>query len=102
MAKKVVRAEVYGPEDGNNCCAFLLGLIERMEHRQDRWHAMPPSYDFPKDGEGNALMKAIRPVGSMDGSAGDGHGAHAGGEGEHLCLKMLAGTRRMLEAFDWE
>jgi hypothetical protein len=27
-------------------------------------------------------------------------GAH--GKGEHLCLKMLAGTRKMVDGLDWD
>jgi len=98
MAKKVVRAEVHGPSDGTNCCAYLLGLITAMEKRQDQWHKMPPPMDFPKDKDGNAMSRSM--------TVGEGAGGHAIGSEcdpaqEHLCLKMLEGTRRMVDAFDW-
>lgn len=54
---------------------------------------MPPAGDFPRDGAGNVMSRSFRPAGE----AGD-----CAQQGEHLCLKMLAGTRRMVEAFDWE
>jgi hypothetical protein len=46
LAKKVVRAEVYGPnggggEPGHEDCPFFLGLVEKMEKRQEGWHEMP-------------------------------------------------------------
>ena len=101
MAKKVVRAEVHGPSDGTNCCAYLLGLIAAMEKRQDQWHKSPPPLDFPKDSKGNTMSRSF--------TAGVGAGDHATGsecqpahgDGEHLCLKMLEGTRRMVDTFDW-
>jgi hypothetical protein len=98
MAKKVVRAEVHGPSDGTNCCAYLLGLISAMEKRQDQWHKMPPSMDFPKDKDGNLMSRSM--------TVGEGAGGHAIGTEcdpaqEHLCLKMLEGTRRMVDTFDW-
>ena len=63
---------------------------------------MPPPMDFPKDGNGVTMSRSF--------TAGEGAGGHATesecvppahGEGEHLCLQMLAGTRRMVESFDW-
>lgn len=101
MAKKVVRAEVYGFSDGTSCCAYLLGLITAMEKRQDHWHKSPPPVDFPKDSNGNTMSRSFE--------AGGGSGSHATGsecqpahgDGEHLCLKMLEGTRRMVDTFDW-
>lgn len=108
MAKKAVRAEVYGPadgeSDGNDCRPHLLGLIGSMEKRQDRWHRTPCAEDFPKDKEGNYVSRKFGGTEGGDGrekagSNGEGQGHE---EGEHLCLKMLAGTRRMVEGFDWD
>lgn len=98
MAKKVVRAEVHGPSDATSCCAYLLGLISAMEKRQDQWHKMPPPMDFPKDNNGNVMLRSM--------TVGEGAGGHAIGSEcdpaqEHLCLKMLEGTRRMVDTFDW-
>lgn len=101
MTKKVVRAEVHGPSDGTNCCAYLLGLITAMEKRQDQWHKNPPPLDFPKDSNGITMSRSF---GAGEGAAGhvtEGHGLPAYGGGEHLCLKMLEGTRRMVDTFDW-
>lgn len=96
MVKKVVRAEVHGPADGNECCPCLLGLIAQMEKRQDRWHQAPPAQDFPRGGDGEFLSRDFRLAG------GCGNGSEKAFEKEeHLCLKMLAGTRRMVESFDW-
>jgi hypothetical protein len=96
MAKKVVRAEVHGPTDGSDCCPYLLGLITTMEGRQGRWHnKMPCLEDYPKDKEGNPVLAAG--LATSGNGVGNGHG-----EGEHLCLKMLAGTRRMVDGFDWD
>jgi hypothetical protein len=59
LAKKVVRAEVYGPGDGeladrrgwnmadswvgegHERCSFFLGLAEKMRRRQEYWHHKP-------------------------------------------------------------
>lgn len=101
MAKKVVRAEVHGPSDGTNCCAYLLGLITAMEKRQYHWHKHPPPMDFPKDSSGNMMSRSFTAGEGAGGHAAEGHGSPAHEEGEHLCLKMLEGTRRMVDTFDW-
>jgi hypothetical protein len=101
MAKKVVRAEVYGPSDGNECCAFFLGLVKAMETRQNRWHNMPPPSDFPKDSNGNRLQRDLTPGGHGVGHVAGSQCVTANGEEEPLCVKMLAGTRRMVDGFDW-
>jgi len=104
MAKKVVRAEVYGPQDGSECCPHLLGLITQMEERQERVHRSPPSLDHPRDKTGSLISRTF----SMGPECGSGRmgesessNAHAHGKGEHLCLKMLAGTRKMVDGLDW-
>lgn len=101
MAKKVVRAEVYGPADGNDCCAYFLGLVTAMEKRQDRWHQMPPPTDFPKDSDGNMMPRNLEASGNDAGHRTGSECMQAQGEAEPLCLKMLAGTRRMVDGFDW-
>lgn len=86
LTKKVVRAEVYGPAEGNNCCPYFMGLLEQMETRQHYYHcheeAIPD--DFPKDPE---------------------TGVKLGGKNipkeEHLCLKLVGFARKVVEAFDW-
>lgn len=105
MAKKVVRAEVHGPADGSECCPYLLGLITQMEQRQERTHRAPPSIDHPRDKTGNPMSRTF----SMgpecrSGSVAEGESsqAHGHGKGEHLCLKMLAGTRKMVDGLDWD
>jgi hypothetical protein len=106
MAKKVVRAEVYGPQDGSECCPYLLGLISQMEMRQERTHRAPPSsMDHPRDATGSLISRTFSMgpecEGGRVGEDGSTH-VYAHGKGEHLCLKMLAGTRRMVEGLDWE
>lgn len=100
MAKKVVRAEVHGPADGKECCPYLLGLIGTMEQRQDRWHKAPPPTDFPRDKDGAPIPRVL-PSNVHSGSHA-GEGTHGQEQGEHLCLKMLAGTRLMIDGFDWD
>ena len=100
MAKKVVRAEVYGPADGSGeCSPFLLGLITQMEERQERMHRAPPSFDHPRDRTGNAMSRTFEMGVGRVGGEGDREEL---GKGEHLCLKMLAGTRKMVDGLDWE
>jgi hypothetical protein len=100
MAKKVVRAEVYGPADGSDeCSPFLLGLITQMEERQERVHRAPPSFDHPRDRTGNAMSRTFEMGGGRVGGEGEREEL---GKGEHLCLKMLAGTRKMVDGLDWE
>ncbi|KAK4560521.1 hypothetical protein LTR86_005718 [Recurvomyces mirabilis] len=81
MCKKVVRAEVFGPADGNSCCPFLVGIIEQMEGRQEHWHdkdhSMPE--DFPRDQNGGPLGGGNIP------------------KEDHLC----AYSRKVVEGFDW-
>jgi hypothetical protein len=112
MAKKVVRAEVYGPaaDDGSDegsSGPFLLGLISQMEKRQERMHRAPLAVDFPRDREGGLISRSFE-IGDGDGrvgeagGGGESDGGHGHGKGEHLCLEMLAGTRKMVDGLDWE
>lgn len=85
MTKKVVRAEVYGPSDGNSCCSHFTGLLQQMEDRQKYFHGqIDLPEDFPRD-----------PV----------TGVKMGGgnipKEEHLCLKLVGCARKLVEGFDW-
>ncbi|PKS09636.1 hypothetical protein jhhlp_004255 [Lomentospora prolificans] len=46
LARKVVKAEIAGTADGSR--NSFLHLVDALEARQVRWHASPPSPDFPK------------------------------------------------------
>lgn len=85
MAKKVVRAEVHGPTDGNTCCPFLLGVTAAMTARQERWHS--ESFEIPAD------------------CPRDFHGVVAMGRRlpreEHVCLKLAAFAEKLVSGFDW-
>lgn len=83
MAKKVVRAEVHGPSDGNTCCPYLMGLTKQMEDRQEKWMGAPIPHDFPLDSAGV-------PIGGKNIPRED-----------HLCLKLVAYCRKLVDAFDW-
>lgn len=111
MAKKVVRAEVHGPTDVSDTIAssrpYFLGLITQMEQRQDRWHRTPPVQDQPRDKDGHPMSRSLGMGSSSSAGEGEIEGCENGraqvhGQEEHLCLKMLAGTRRMVDGFDWD
>ncbi|QIX02259.1 hypothetical protein AMS68_007776 [Peltaster fructicola] len=87
MCKKVVRAEVFGPSDGNKCCPYLTDLMTQMEKRQLQWHATPLPGDAP--------LACVRPIGD--------HGILTAehNHDDKLCLKMISFSRRMLESCDW-
>lgn len=79
MTKKVVRAEVHGPSDGNLCCPSFLGLIKQMRQRQEGWHCRTMVADAPNGlPVGNCLPKE-----------------------NHLCLKLAACAERITQEFDW-
>ncbi|KAK4634807.1 hypothetical protein CLAFUW4_00919 [Fulvia fulva] len=84
MCKKVVRAEVHGPSDVNDCCPYLLGLATQLEERQNRWHAGPPPEDFPHN------MQA-RPVGQSVITPKE----------DRLCLKMVHYSQKLAEGLDF-
>ncbi|KAK5108388.1 hypothetical protein LTR62_008344 [Meristemomyces frigidus] len=86
MCKKVVRAEVFGPNDGNGCCNYLIGVVERMESRQEHWHdrkGPDSAQDFPKDKDGVAIGGSNIP------------------REDHVCLKLCAYARKVVAGFDW-
>jgi hypothetical protein len=78
----------------------LLGLIAQMQERQERIHRDPPSLDHPRDQAGNPMSRAFSMGPESASGREEGTGSH--GKGEHLCLKMLAGTRKMVDGLDWE
>lgn len=84
LAKKVVKAEIYGSDDG---CPHFIGLAEQMEQRQARWHSH--CADAELSGDVQRVRHAVNGV------------AHAQGGGEHLCLKMIAVARQIVDGFDW-
>ncbi|KAF7187339.1 Transcriptional regulator alnR [Pseudocercospora fuligena] len=98
MCKKVVRAEVYGPEDGNECCPYFLGIIKQMEDRQADWHKRPCPPDFPRDENGNLVGGHARAGGEMDGEVED---AHSKQKEVPLCLKMAVFAKSLVGGFDW-
>lgn len=85
MAKKVVRAEVYGPSDGNTCCPFFTGLTKAMFERQSEWHqegrALPA--DFPRDKEGQLIGGPRAP------------------REDHMCMKFRDYAERLVDGLDW-
>jgi hypothetical protein len=85
MAKKVVRAEVHGPSDGNNCCCYFKGLTAKMQERQEKWHrpdhVMPD--DMPRTADGTPI------------------GGHYTPKEDHVCMKLIAYADKLVEGFDW-
>ncbi|KAH9845513.1 trypacidin cluster transcription factor-like [Teratosphaeria destructans] len=85
MVKKVVRAEVQGPVDGNGCRPYFLGLTQKMRNRQDRWHR--PDFalasDFAKGADGIPI------------------GGHRMPREDHLCMKMVDYAETVVLDFDW-
>jgi hypothetical protein len=84
MAKKVVRAEVHGPSDGNTCCPFFMQLTSQMEERQNRWHRLPLPQDYPKGGSKGTLHRTVETK-----------------DGEHQCLKNVMFAKQLVDDFDW-
>ena len=84
IAKKVVRAEVHGPSEGNHCCPWFLELVGQMEKRQEYWHDKPVPEDFPRD----ALTGEV--IGGRNMKRED-----------HICLKYAGYARRLVGGFDW-
>ncbi|KXT04244.1 hypothetical protein AC578_7957 [Pseudocercospora eumusae] len=96
MCKKVVRAEVYGPEDGNECCLYFLGIIKQMEDRQANWHKRPCPPDFPK--HGNLIGGHAKAGSKVDAEVED---AHTKQKEVPLCLKMAVFAKSLVRGFDW-
>jgi hypothetical protein len=84
MAKKVVRAEVYGPQDGNDCCVYYIQLVEKMEKRHTHFECRKLPDDFPVDHQ----------TGMQIG------GPHMKKE-DHLCFKLAQMSRKVIEGADW-
>ena len=84
MSKKVVRAEVHGPTDGNHCCPYFMGLTDQMEERQNYFISHPMPEDFPRDHETG------KPIGGPNIPKED-----------HVCLKFVAYARKLVEGYDW-
>lgn len=87
LAKKVVKAEVLGPSGSDDCCPYFLGLVEQMEQRQARWHSRCADDELSHD-----VQRVRLPLNDI---------AHAQGNGEHLCLKMIQVAKQIVEGFDW-
>ncbi|KAK1019922.1 hypothetical protein LTR54_000566 [Friedmanniomyces endolithicus] len=83
MAKKVVRAEVLGPSDGDVCSPYFVGVVEQMESRSEYWHHQEMPLDFPRDADG-------RPLGGKNMPKED-----------HVCLKLCAYSRKLIATYDW-
>ena len=98
MCKKVVRAEVHGPAEGNDCCPYFLGITKQMEERQDRWHKSPVPGDFPRDGSGSLIGRVRRELRGEDQVVEECVGKD---KEEPLCLRMVVFAKRLVENFDW-
>lgn len=86
LTKKVVRAEVYGAAEGNNCCPHFMGILEQMESRQHYYHchdeAIPE--DFPRDPDTGVKL-----------------GGRNVPKEDHLCLKLVGFARKVVASYDW-
>ena len=83
MAKKVVKAEVYGVN--NDCCVYYMLLVEKMEKRHTHFETRNLPDDFPTDHR-TGLKMGGRNIPKED----------------HVCLKYAEMGRRLLEGADWE
>ncbi|KAF5680230.1 hypothetical protein FDENT_8433 [Fusarium denticulatum] len=73
LAKRSVKAEVYGNRREEEC---LWGVLNYLEKRQAQWHAMPPHQDCP-------------------------HQYHQSEE-EPFCIKILHKAKESIEALKWK
>jgi hypothetical protein len=87
LAKKVVKAEVRGASEGNQCCPSLMELIDAMQARQERLHGECAGEEsLSGDDGGMVVPRDVRTP----------------GEREHLCQKVVGVAAGMVKAFDWE
>ncbi|KAF2171298.1 hypothetical protein M409DRAFT_50759 [Zasmidium cellare ATCC 36951] len=86
MCKKVVRAEVHGPSEGNDCCCYFSGVIQQMEDRQEQWHKKPAPIDFPVDAKTGKLLGGPRSEMKRE---------------DHLCLKLPEYAKKLVQGLDW-
>ncbi|KAF4418929.1 Thioredoxin reductase [Fusarium acutatum] len=73
LAKKAVKAEVYGNGRGEEC---LWSVLNYLEKRQAQWHAVPPHQDCPHQ--------------------------HHQSEEEPFCIKILHKAKESIEALKWK
>lgn len=85
MAKKVIRAEVFGPSEGNECCVYYFQMVKKMENR----HVQAAHMDPPPD----ALV---------DPDTGMPMGGRHMAKEDHLCLKFAVWGRKMLGTANWD
>ena len=87
FAKKVVRAEIYGPSDGNDCCSYFMGLLDKFEGRHKYYESRPENMpdDFPRDRR-TGLVIGGKNIPKED----------------HVCWRYVVYARKLVEeAFDW-
>lgn len=73
LAKKAVKAEVYGNGREEEC---LWGVLNYLEKRQAQWHAVPPHQDCPHQ--------------------------YQLSEEEPFCIKILHKAKESIEALKWK
>lgn len=88
MARKVVRRDVLGKEDGSAEVGGMVGLVRDIERRQRSWHAK------------NLCDKSLYEEGRGSGSPGPEGDGHRHGEGDHLCLKIVGLAKAGLAGLD--
>ena len=85
MVKKVVKAEVSGPSDGNDCCGYYLQMVKKMENRHVRAANMEPPVDAPIDPDTGLKM-----------------GGKNMPKDDHICLKYAVYGKKLLGMASWE
>ena len=83
MARKIIRRDILGREDGSAEPGGMMGLIQDIEKRQHKWHAKHREED--------------RRV--PDSPCSEGDGTRHGG-GDHLCLKIVGLARAGIAGLD--
>lgn len=105
MCKKVVKAEVHGPGEGNDCCPYFLGIVKKMEDRQDGWHKNPVPGDYPRDGNGAPIEPKWRFDDRLhedeNGQVTSRRCGDSKRKEEPMCLKMVSFAKRVVESLDW-